>query len=535
MNQTADNTRDQSTPVLLIETPPHSIRGILMRLGPGMVIAASIVGSGELIATTKTGAEAGFALLWLIIVGCVIKVFAQVEFGRYAITEGHGTMEALNLVPGPRLRVNWLMWYWVVMAVCSFAQLGGIVGIVGQTLATPLPITGDFKQHSLETTKVKAAQQEFDRQLAKRTTTAGLPTDNRQLTSEQAAQRKEIIQRWEQENGGRPQNPSGYTWDDIIWSGIVTLITATMLVIGRYRMVQAVSTILVLGCTIVTIINLIMLQTTAEYAISWSEIQQGLSFQLPEKSSEFNPLFTALATFGIIGVGASELISYPYWCLEYGYARYAGPKNNTSAWAERAQGWLRVMRWDCWCSMVVYTIATVAFYLLGATVLNRSGQVPGDSQVVPTLTSMYSHVFGDWAGVVFWICASAVLYKTFYVATAGHARTTSDAIRVFGFGANTPEAFRWWVQVLCGVLPFVCFGIYAWNKSPVTLVLLSGMAQAVMLPMLGGAALYYRYRRADPRITPGRAWDFFLCLSVVGLLIAGLWGAWQQIQKLLSH
>ena len=71
-----------------IAEPPQSIRGILCRLGPGLIIAGSIVGSGELIATTAVGAEAGFWLLWLIIIGCVIKVFAQVEFGRYAICSG---------------------------------------------------------------------------------------------------------------------------------------------------------------------------------------------------------------------------------------------------------------------------------------------------------------------------------------------------------------------------------------------------------------------------------------------------------------
>ena len=35
------------------------------------------------------------------------------------------------------------------------------------------------------------------------------------------------------------------------------------------------------------------------------------------------PAFTvAFAAFGIIGVGASELIYYPYWCLEKGYASF---------------------------------------------------------------------------------------------------------------------------------------------------------------------------------------------------------------------
>ena len=106
----------------------------MLRLGPGLIVAGSIVGSGELIATTATGAQAGFWLLWLILIGCVIKVFVQVELGRYAITEGKTTMDGLAEVPGPKIsgRGNWLTWYWFFMFMASMAQLGGIVGGVGQ-------------------------------------------------------------------------------------------------------------------------------------------------------------------------------------------------------------------------------------------------------------------------------------------------------------------------------------------------------------------------------------------------------------------
>ena len=45
--------------------PPRDFWGILKQLGPGLIVAGSIVGSGELIATTLTGAEAGFWLMWL--------------------------------------------------------------------------------------------------------------------------------------------------------------------------------------------------------------------------------------------------------------------------------------------------------------------------------------------------------------------------------------------------------------------------------------------------------------------------------------
>ena len=71
-----------------------------------MVVAAGLVGSGELIATTKAGAQAGISLLWIIVLGCVLKVFTQIELGRYTVSTGETALTAINRIPGPRLRVN---------------------------------------------------------------------------------------------------------------------------------------------------------------------------------------------------------------------------------------------------------------------------------------------------------------------------------------------------------------------------------------------------------------------------------------------
>ena len=43
---------------------------------------------------------------------------------------------------------------------------------------------------------------------------------------------------------------------------------------------------------------------------------------------------------------------------------------------------------DSWVSMVVFTVATVAFYTLGATVLHRQGLHPEKSQMIATLSKM---------------------------------------------------------------------------------------------------------------------------------------------------
>ena len=66
-----------------------------------------------------------------------------------------------------------------------------------------------------------------------------------------------------------------------------------------------------------------------------------------------------------------------------------GPVARTTPGPHRARGWTRVMQLDAWFSMVVFTVATVAFYLLGAAVLHPQGLDPKGSEMIPTLSQMY--------------------------------------------------------------------------------------------------------------------------------------------------
>ena len=50
-----------------VQEPPRSLGEVLLKIGPGLILAGTIIGAGELIATTHLGAKAGFALLWLVI------------------------------------------------------------------------------------------------------------------------------------------------------------------------------------------------------------------------------------------------------------------------------------------------------------------------------------------------------------------------------------------------------------------------------------------------------------------------------------
>jgi Mn2+/Fe2+ NRAMP family transporter len=517
----------------MIELPPATVAGILGRLGPGLIVAGSIVGSGELIATTKTGAEAGFWLMWLILIGCVIKVFVQVEFGRYSIVNGRTTMAGMGEVPGPRIpgRGNWLVWYWFLMWLASIGQLGGIVGGVGQALAISMPITEHGRrvnQYSDAKTEWKVKHTELA--AVKRRVAAGelaaasrqqqLEAELEQLQAMIAAQDRvwiaELGAERFQELGERP--PPAF--DDRIWAAIVASITAVLLAVGRYGLIQALSTVMVCTFTFITVANLGWLQTNPSWRVTWAEFVEGLSFRLPPHSD--TALATALATFGIIGVGAAEIIAYPYWCLEKGYARFTGPRDASHQWAERAAGWMRVMRWDAWCSMVIYTFATLAFYLLGAAILGRTQLNPEKSEMIRTLAVMYEPVFSEWARILFLFGAFAVLYSTFFVANAGHARVFSDALGVLGLAAENESAHHRRVKILSGLFPLLCLVIYLFFPAPATLVLISGVMQAFMLPMLAIAGLYFRYYRNDQRLAPGEMWDLFLWISGLGMFIAGI-------------
>ncbi len=479
-----------------------------------MIIAGSIVGSGELIATTKVGAEAGFFLLWLILIGCGIKVLTQVELGRYAVIHGRTSLSGLNEVPGPRYRVNWLLWYWVIMTLLIITQQGGIVGGVGQALSITQPLTSQGREYNEAQDRVIDAR--IDLALL-RTELEGVEEASERAGIESkidAAKKKLATRQKHVKEVGSPHDAS-------IWAGGLAIVTSILLWMGHYGLIQGVATVLVGGFTLMTIGTLLLLQLQPDWAISQKELLTGLQFRLPPAVENLTrtPVATALAAFGIIGVGAAELIMYPYWCLEKGYAKFAGPNDGSTAWLERARGWMRVMRIDAWASMAVYTFATAAFYLLGAAVLGRADLNPEGSEMIWTLAQMYVPVFGSWGQWVFLFGAIAVLYSTFFVAAAGNSRMVADGLGLLGIIGNDEPTRMKWSRWVSGMWPLIAAGLFIFFKAPAAMVLASGVAQMLMLPMLGAAALWFRYRRCHEQLKPGRVWDFFLWLSVLGFVV----------------
>jgi manganese transport protein len=427
-----------------VEAAPASFGSALMRLGPGMVLAAAIVGSGELIATTTLGAQVGYAALWIVLLSCAVKPVVQAELGRYTIASGETGLEGLNRVPGPRFRVSWLLWAWAIMVLTSLVQVGGMFGGLAQLMHLLLP---------------------------------AVPVS--------------------------------------LWVLVFVLLTLALLLGGTYERIERLALVKVGFFTLLTVLAALVLTRMPEQ-FSWARAAEGLRPTLPGSG-----LATAVAVFGITGVGGTELFMYPYWCVEKGYARFVGRPEESAAWLSRARGWIRLMHVDILLSMVVYTIATVAFYFLGAGVLHGTGRVPAAGDMIPTLSRLYTQTLGEWALPLFYLGATVTLYGTIFAATAAHSRVYADFCRLLGLFERDDYAMR--VRYRRGFLVLLTVypaSLYLLFESPVKMVVAGGIVQALLLPIAGLGTIYLHHRHVPVALRPWRGVTLALWLSTAVMAVA---------------
>ena len=123
-----------------IREAPTRFSGLLRNIGPGVVVSGSVVGSGELLVTTRMGAEVGFVFLWGVILACLVKFVIQLELGRQCLLRKSSTVQILDQVPGARWRgTSWIAWLCVVGYFSVTVAVIGILGSVAGLMVTIFP------------------------------------------------------------------------------------------------------------------------------------------------------------------------------------------------------------------------------------------------------------------------------------------------------------------------------------------------------------------------------------------------------------
>ncbi|MER7697619.1 MULTISPECIES: Nramp family divalent metal transporter [unclassified Streptomyces] len=102
-------------------------------IGPGIVVAATGVGAGDLVATLIAGSKFGYTLMWAAVIGCVVKISLAEAAGRWHLATGR------TLFDGWRSLGPWTTVYFAVYVVIW----GFIYGATAMS-SSALPIVALF-------------------------------------------------------------------------------------------------------------------------------------------------------------------------------------------------------------------------------------------------------------------------------------------------------------------------------------------------------------------------------------------------------
>src|SRR5215213_10184665 len=111
-------------------------RGLLATLGPGILVAATGVGVGDIAGAGFAGSRLGYAVLWAAVVGSFIKFVVNEGLARWQLATGRTLLEGAVLHFGRP--VQWL--FLVYLLVWSWAVGSALITATGITAHALLPL-----------------------------------------------------------------------------------------------------------------------------------------------------------------------------------------------------------------------------------------------------------------------------------------------------------------------------------------------------------------------------------------------------------
>jgi Mn2+/Fe2+ NRAMP family transporter len=102
-------------------------------VGPGLVVAATGVGAGDLASTLVAGSNFGYTLLWAAVLGCLVKIALAEATGRWHLASGSTIFQGW-----------WSLGRWTVVFFGIYVVIWGFVYGAAAMSATALPLAAMF-------------------------------------------------------------------------------------------------------------------------------------------------------------------------------------------------------------------------------------------------------------------------------------------------------------------------------------------------------------------------------------------------------
>ncbi|MDA0834000.1 MAG: Nramp family divalent metal transporter [Planctomycetota bacterium] len=102
---------------------------LLLVIGPGLIVAATGVGAGDLATGALTGSKLGLIALWAVALGALLKFVLNEGLARYQLVSGQTVLEAAIQKGGRPLRVFFLFYLscWTFLTALALMSACGVV------------------------------------------------------------------------------------------------------------------------------------------------------------------------------------------------------------------------------------------------------------------------------------------------------------------------------------------------------------------------------------------------------------------------
>jgi Mn2+/Fe2+ NRAMP family transporter len=120
-------------------TAPRGLGGLLRNVGPGLVVAATGVGAGDMVAAAKAGATYGLPVLWTALLGAVLKLALAEGVARWQLATGTTVLEGWVRSFGTAVRLYFLV-YLVFWTLIVAAALMAACGLAAHALVPAVPV-----------------------------------------------------------------------------------------------------------------------------------------------------------------------------------------------------------------------------------------------------------------------------------------------------------------------------------------------------------------------------------------------------------
>jgi Mn2+/Fe2+ NRAMP family transporter len=487
LEQTATAVAAANPEIHYPELPPAMRRGGLcgaMRVfGPGAIIASVTIGSGETLFASRTGAIFGYGLLWFVAMCVVCKLVPVYTGARYMVLSGEHPMEAWARLPGPH------GWFPILLGTLSFFCFPFWMGGLSMMVGTAINWIVGF--------------------------------DGRDLATQQFYAR-------------------------IFGTALLSLVMVLVL-LQSYRTLERVQ------IAIVSILLLSILGAMVMAPVNWGEVLRGTftmgGLSYPDWIGEKFPriastsVLVTLTTFmGAIGGGTYDYIGYLSLFREkrwgaLGVSDGASAERpviaNTASNLSAGRCWLRAPGIDVFTGFGCVMIFTMAFTILGASVLHPRHDVPADFALLSPQAQFLTQ-FGQGFKYLYQLGIFMAFWGTIYGGLEVYCRTGYECFRPLSSRVRQAayERFRPPVCLYAGLVGIALMWLV---ERPMDIV-----APAALLGSLTCGlwcfAIIWADRRTLPRgVRMGPGWIVLNLLSGLILTGFGVGGVVVYVQSLMER